>query len=108
VDSAPAMGRRGGVGRGFGDAPEIDGVVRLLPPEKLSKNLKVGEFTRARIVSVEGHDLVGVPVWRGSAACGSAIGLSACTVLCVGLQRATKKPLIRNQRLAQSITYRTG
>jgi ribosomal protein S12 methylthiotransferase len=62
VDSAPAMGRRGGVGRSFGDAPEIDGVVRLLPPEKLSKILKVGEFTRARIVSVEGHDLVGVPV----------------------------------------------
>jgi ribosomal protein S12 methylthiotransferase len=62
VDSAPAMGRRGGVGRSFGDAPEIDGVVRLLPPEKLSKTLKVGEFTRARIVSVEGHDLVGVPV----------------------------------------------
>jgi ribosomal protein S12 methylthiotransferase len=50
------------VGRSFGDAPEIDGVVRLLPPEKLSKTLKVGEFTRARIVSVEGHDLVGVPV----------------------------------------------
>jgi ribosomal protein S12 methylthiotransferase len=62
VDSAPAMGRRGGLGRSFGDAPEIDGVVRLLPPEKLSKTLKVGEFTRARIVSVEGHDLVGVPV----------------------------------------------
>lgn len=62
VDSAPAMGRRGGVGRSFGDAPEIDGVVRLLPPEKMSKTLKVGEFTRARIVSVEGHDLVGVPV----------------------------------------------
>jgi ribosomal protein S12 methylthiotransferase len=50
------------VGRSFGDAPEIDGVVRLLPPEKLSKTLKVGEFTRARIVAVEGHDLVGVPV----------------------------------------------
>jgi ribosomal protein S12 methylthiotransferase len=62
VDNAPAMGRRGGVGRSFGDAPEIDGVVRLLPPEKLSKTLKVGEFTRARIVGVEGHDLVGVPV----------------------------------------------
>jgi len=28
----------------------------------MSKTLKVGEFTRARIVSVEGHDLVGVPV----------------------------------------------
>ena len=62
VDSAPAMGRRGGVGRSFGDAHEIDGVVRLLPPEKISKTLKVGEFTRARIVSVAGNDLVGVPV----------------------------------------------
>ena len=62
IDSAPAMGRRGGVGRSFGDAPEIDGLVRLLPPEKLSKTLKVGEFTRARIVSVEGHDLLGLPL----------------------------------------------
>jgi ribosomal protein S12 methylthiotransferase len=50
------------VGRSIGDAPEIDGVVRLLPPEKLSKTFKVGEFIRARIVSVEGHDLVGVPI----------------------------------------------
>ncbi|MDB5778495.1 MAG: hypothetical protein JWP93_860, partial [Polaromonas sp.] len=24
--------------------------------------MKVGEFTRARIVGVQGHDLVGVPV----------------------------------------------
>ncbi|TCP09902.1 30S ribosomal protein S12 methylthiotransferase RimO [Caldimonas thermodepolymerans] len=62
VDAAPAMGRKGGVGRSYADAPEIDGTVRLLPPEKLSKTLKVGEFTRARIVAAEGHDLVGVPV----------------------------------------------
>ncbi len=62
VDSAPAMGRKGGVGRSYADAPEIDGTVRLLPPEKASKTLKVGEFTRARIVATEGHDLVGVPV----------------------------------------------
>ena len=61
VDSAPALGRRGGVGRSYADAPEIDGTVRLLPPEKASKTLKVGEFTRARIVAAEGHDLVGVP-----------------------------------------------
>jgi len=40
----------------------IDGVVRLLPPEKASKTLKVGEFTRARIVAAEGHDLVGLPI----------------------------------------------
>lgn len=62
VDSAPALGRKGGVGRSYADAPEIDGTVRLLPPEKASKTLKVGEFTRARIVATEGHDLVGVPV----------------------------------------------
>lgn len=62
VDSAPAMGRRGGLGRSYADAPEIDGVVRLLPPEKISKTLKVGEFTRARIVAAEGHDLVALPI----------------------------------------------
>jgi ribosomal protein S12 methylthiotransferase len=62
VDLAPAMGRKGGVGRTYADAPEIDGVVQLLPPEKLSKTLKAGEFTSARIVDVRGHDLVGVPV----------------------------------------------
>jgi ribosomal protein S12 methylthiotransferase len=62
VDRAPALGRQGGVGRSYADAPEIDGTVRLLPPEKASKTLKVGEFTRARIVGTEGHDLVGVLV----------------------------------------------
>ncbi|AOS79654.1 MULTISPECIES: 30S ribosomal protein S12 methylthiotransferase RimO [Hydrogenophaga] len=62
VDSAPGLGKKGGVGRSYADAPEIDGVVRLLPPEKISKTLKVGEFTRARIVDTDGHDLVGVPV----------------------------------------------
>jgi ribosomal protein S12 methylthiotransferase len=62
VDSAPALGRRGGMGRSYADAPEIDGRVRLLPPEKASKTLKTGEFTRARIVATEGHDLVAVPV----------------------------------------------
>ena len=62
VDHAPGLGRKGGVGRSYADAPEIDGVVRLLPPEKASKTLKVGEFTRARIVAAEGHDLVGVPI----------------------------------------------
>jgi ribosomal protein S12 methylthiotransferase len=62
VDSAPGMGKKGGIGRSYADAPEIDGVVRLLPPEKISKTLKVGEFTRARIVGTEGHDLVALPV----------------------------------------------
>lgn len=62
VDSAPALGRKGGVGRSYADAPEIDGVVKLLPPEKISKTLKPGEFTRARIVGVQGHDLVAQPI----------------------------------------------
>ena len=62
VDHAPALGRKGGRGRSYADAPEIDGTVRLLPPEKASKTLKVGEFTRARIVAAEGHDLVGLPI----------------------------------------------
>jgi ribosomal protein S12 methylthiotransferase len=62
VDSATAMGKKGGIGRTYADAPEIDGVVKLLPPEKISKTYKVGDFTRARIVGVEGHDLVALPV----------------------------------------------
>jgi len=61
VDSAPGMGKKGGLGRSYADAPEIDGVVRLLPPEKISKTLKVGEFTKARIVSAQGHDLIAQP-----------------------------------------------
>ena len=62
VDHAPALGRKGGVGRSYADAPEIDGTVRLLPPLKASTQLRAGEFARARIVAAEGHDLVGQPV----------------------------------------------
>jgi ribosomal protein S12 methylthiotransferase len=62
VDSAPALGRKGGVGRSYADAPEIDGLVKLLPPAKLSKQLRVGEFTQARIVATDGHDLVAQPI----------------------------------------------
>ena len=61
VDHAPALGRKGGTGRSYADAPEIDGIVKLLPPEKISKTMKVGEFTKARIVGTQGHDLVAVP-----------------------------------------------
>ncbi len=61
LDSAPGLGKKGGVGRSYADAPEIDGVVRLLPPEKISKTLRVGEFTKARIVAAQGHDLVAQP-----------------------------------------------
>jgi ribosomal protein S12 methylthiotransferase len=63
VDRAQGpQGRKGGVGRTYADAPEIDGVVNLLPPEKISKTMRTGDFTRARIVDAQGHDLVGVPV----------------------------------------------
>ncbi|MFN7726787.1 MAG: 30S ribosomal protein S12 methylthiotransferase RimO [Rubrivivax sp.] len=61
VDSAPALGRKGGLGRSYADAPEIDGTVRILPPEKASRTLKVGEFTKVRVVGAEGHDLIAVP-----------------------------------------------
>ena len=62
VDSAHAMGKKGAIGRSYADAPEIDGLVRLLPPEKISKTLKVGEFTRARVVDTDGHDLIALPL----------------------------------------------
>jgi ribosomal protein S12 methylthiotransferase len=62
VDSAPALGKKGGLGRSYADAPEIDGIVKLLPPEKISKTLRVGEFTKARIVATEGHDLIARPI----------------------------------------------
>jgi ribosomal protein S12 methylthiotransferase len=58
VDLAPMLGRQGGSGRSYADAPEIDGTVRLLPPNKASTRIKVGEFVRARIIATEGHDLI--------------------------------------------------
>jgi ribosomal protein S12 methylthiotransferase len=61
IDHAPSLGKKGAVGRSYADAPEIDGVVRLLPPQKISKTMKVGEFTRATVVATEGHDLVAQP-----------------------------------------------
>lgn len=62
VDKAIGLGKKGGIARTYADAPEIDGVVHLLPPEKLSKTYKVGELIKVRIVRSQGHDLVGVPV----------------------------------------------
>jgi ribosomal protein S12 methylthiotransferase len=58
VDHAPMLGRKGGTGRSYADAPEIDGTVRLLPPAKASTQIRVGKFVRARIVAAQGHDLV--------------------------------------------------
>ena len=48
----------GGVGRTAGDAPEIDGIVRILPVTKPSKRYRVGDFVRGTIVEARGHDLI--------------------------------------------------
>jgi ribosomal protein S12 methylthiotransferase len=48
----------GGIGRTIGDAPEIDGLVRVLPPSKLSKRYRVGEIIKATVISSQGHDLI--------------------------------------------------
>ena len=52
------------VARGPGDAPEIDGVVRIDD----SRGLTAGAFVRVRITASDAHDLVGVPVSAESAA----------------------------------------
>ena len=48
----------GGIGRSIGDAPEIDGLVRVLPPGKPSKRYRAGEIIRATVISSQGHDLI--------------------------------------------------
>ena len=48
----------GGIGRTIGDAPEIDGLVRVLPASKPSKRYRAGEIIRATVISSQGHDLV--------------------------------------------------
>ena len=62
VDKAVGLGKKGGVGRTYADAPEIDGVVHIQPPEKASKTYKTGDLISVRILGVQGHDLVGIPV----------------------------------------------
>lgn len=48
----------GGIGRTIGDAPEIDGLVRVLPAYKPSKRYRTGEIIRATVISSQGHDLI--------------------------------------------------
>ena len=62
VDKAVSLGKKGGIARSWADAPDIDGVVHLLPPEKASKTYKTGDFIKARIVGTQGHDLIGQPL----------------------------------------------
>lgn len=62
VDKSISLGRAGGVGRSYRDAPEVDGVIHLLPPEKVSKTYRTGEFTKVKVVNSRGLDLIGIPV----------------------------------------------
>jgi len=48
----------GGIGRSAADAPEIDGIVKILPPSKPSKRFRVGEFVKATVLDTQGHDLI--------------------------------------------------
>jgi ribosomal protein S12 methylthiotransferase len=48
----------GGIGRTIGDAPEIDGLVRVLPPSKPSKRYRAGEVIKVTVISSQGHDLI--------------------------------------------------
>jgi ribosomal protein S12 methylthiotransferase len=48
----------GGFGRTIGDAPEIDGLVRVLPPKKPSKRYRVGDIIRVLVIDSQGHDLI--------------------------------------------------
>jgi ribosomal protein S12 methylthiotransferase len=57
VDSAPGLGKKGGVGRSYADAPEIDGVVYLADAE----GLQPGDLVEVQITDADGHDLWGAP-----------------------------------------------
>jgi ribosomal protein S12 methylthiotransferase len=59
VDQATAQG---GMGRSFADAPEIDGVVHIAPPDRPSRKYRVGDIISVRIHSADEHDLAGDPV----------------------------------------------
>lgn len=58
VDKSAALGKKGGEGRSYAEAPEVDGIIRLLPVDKASKTYKTGDFIKAQIVDARGHDLV--------------------------------------------------
>ncbi len=58
VDQAQSLGKKGGVGRSYADAPEIDGTVRLQPIERASRSYRTGDFVSARVLAADGHDLV--------------------------------------------------
>ena len=56
-----AVTSQGGIGRSQADAPEIDGLVHILPPDRPSKKYRVGELIKVTILEAKGHDLIGKP-----------------------------------------------
>ncbi len=56
-----AVSSQGGIGRSQADAPEIDGLVHILPPDRPSKKYRVGELIKVTILEARGHDLIGKP-----------------------------------------------
>lgn len=48
----------GGIARSTADAPEIDGLVRVLPPTKPSKRYRVGDIIKVTAINSQGHDLI--------------------------------------------------
>jgi ribosomal protein S12 methylthiotransferase len=58
VDSVNAQG---GIARSFADAPEIDGLVYVQPPERPSKRYRSGEFIKVTVANTQGHDLIALP-----------------------------------------------
>ena len=55
VDS---VNSQGGIGRTAGDAPEIDGIVQILPSDRPSKRYRAGELIKVTVIDAQGHDLV--------------------------------------------------
>jgi ribosomal protein S12 methylthiotransferase len=55
VDSVSS---EGGIGRTAGDAPEIDGLVQILPSDRPSKRYRSGELIKVTVIDAQGHDLV--------------------------------------------------
>jgi ribosomal protein S12 methylthiotransferase len=62
VDHAPALGRRAVSAAAMPMRRRSTARCACCRPRRPAKTLKVGEFTRARIVATEGHDLVGQPI----------------------------------------------
>jgi ribosomal protein S12 methylthiotransferase len=48
----------GGIGRTIGDAPEIDGLVKVLPASKPSKRYRAGDIIKVTVINSQGHDLI--------------------------------------------------